>query len=351
MNGSRLLLLNTTAFVCAVVFLFYAGIALAQEAQEESVPLQTQEAQSDASLSYTTELIEDTFDGRIPGDFVVGPGKVELTLEPGMSRTVELLVTNRTGALRQFNFEVEDATGSYDLEKPVVLLGNDRGPYTLRDYFTFPNASIELEHNERARVPVTISIPADAEAGGKYGSVLVTTVTKDAQLDPNAGASAASAIVSRVGTLFFVTIPGEVYTEGELAGFATLPEGKVFTDGPINFQVLYENKGNIHVNPYGEIRITNLFNEEVGFIELDPWFVFPQSLRMREVSWDRELLIGRYTATLHLNRGYDDVIDTQEITFWVLPWKIVASVFVVLFLVFFALRFIGKNFEFKRKNT
>ena len=76
----------------------------------------------------------------------------------------------------------------------------------------------------------------------------------------------------------------------------------------------------------------------------------PKSLRAREISWNRELLIGKYTATAHINRGYDDVIDTKTITFWVFPWKVVVPVFIGLFVIFFLIRFFAKNFEFKRKS-
>jgi hypothetical protein len=336
----------TTASVCAVVILLgtLATFAFAQE-----TPAPTTTAETPTVAPYTIETLDEVPGTAPAGDFVVGPGKAELVVNPGESRTIELVVSNRTGETRFFNLEVEDAIGSYDIQNPVVLLGNDHSPYTLRDYISYPVPRFELAHNQRARVPVTVSIPANAEAGGKYGSVLVTTVSKNAELDPEEGASAASAIVSRLGTLFFITIPGDIQREGELQSFATLPEQKFFSDGPINFQLLFENKGNIHLSPYGELRIQNLFGEEVGFVEIDPWFALPKSLRSREISWNRELLIGRYTATVNINRGYDDIFDTKTITFWVLPWKIIVPIFVGLFLVFFVLRFFAKNFEFKRK--
>jgi len=335
----------TTVLVCTVVILFFFGItdAFAQE----NVATATNPIL--ASEVYVTEMLEDAPGAAPAGDFVVGPGKAELVINPGESRTIELVVSNRTGETRIFNLEVEDAVGSYDIQSPVVLLGDDRSPYTLRDYISFASPSFELAHNQRVRIPVTVSIPPDAEAGGRYGSVLVTTVSKKAEQNPDDGASASSAIVSRLGTLFFITVPGDIQKEGELQSFATVPDRKFFTDGPINFQLLFENKGNIHLNPYGEIRIENLFGEEVGFVELDPWFALPKSLRSREVSWNRELLVGRYIATANVNRGYDDEIDTMTITFWVLPWKIVLSLFAGLFVVFFILRFVAKNFEFKRK--
>ncbi len=324
----------------------YTPFVYAQNNSEIRIPLGEDTVLHDKG--YTTELVSSPSD-KVIGDFVVGPGKSELTVAPGTSKTVEITLTNRTGELRQFNLEVEDATGSNDPATPVVLLGADRGPYTLKDYVKVSTTTIILKQNERARIPVTISVPADAEPGGRYGSVLVTTVSKDAVRGETGGAAPSSAVISRVGTLFFLTIPGDTKVDGELQSFKTIGQKIFFTHSPINFQILFENKGDLHLNPYGEVRITNLFDEEVDFIELDPWFALPKSLRAREVAWSRELLVGKYTATAHINRGYNDIIDTQSVTFYVLPWKIVASVFGGIFVFVVLMRFITKNFEFKRK--
>lgn len=287
--------------------------------------------------------------GGVIGDFVVGPGKVDVTVKPGESKTVEMTVTNRTGERRIFNLTVEDAEGSTNLETPIVLLGADKGPYSLKDYITFDAPSFELDHNQRARVPVTISVPQNASPGGLYGSVLVNTVAVEAEPGDTAGTVPQSAIIARIGTLFFVTVPGAVERDGELKDFATVPEKHFFQSGPIPFGILFENQGSIHLAPYGELRVTNMLGEEVGFVQLEPWFVLPQSERLREVSWDRELLFGRYTATVQINRSYDDIVDTLSFSFWVLPWKLVLGAFATLFIVFFIIRAFFRNFEFKRK--
>jgi hypothetical protein len=285
----------------------------------------------------------------VVGDFVVGPGKVDLTIEPGQLRTIQMTVTNRTGELRRFNIETEDAEGTDDIQQPIRLLGDDRGPYSIKDYLSFPHASFELAHNQRAIIPVTISIPEDAEPGGLYGSVLVNTISVEAEPGDTLGTVPQSAIIARIGTLFFVTVPGDVLHEGALLNFSTVPEQSYFQSGPIHFGILFENTGVIHLAPYGELRITNLLGEEVGWVELDPWFILPNSLRLREVTWDREWLFGRYTATVNINRSYDDVIDTMEYTFWVLPWKVIAVVFSVLFIIIFLFRAFFRKFEFRRK--
>lgn len=276
-------------------------------------------------------------------DFVVGPGKIEMTIEPGQSKTAEIRVSNRLGTPHTFRVEIEDFTGSRNPQETVLLLGNERGPYTLKDYISVPEMTFTLESGQRAVIPVTVSIPTDAEAGGKYGSVLISTLA-----DRTTGENSGAAVVSRIGTLFFVTVPGEERREGELREFSAT-EGAYADHGPIHFRLLYENKGSMHLNPYGEIRVRNILGKEVGAVYLEPWFALPDSLRLREVTWDSPFLFGKYTATASINRGYDNVIDTLEYSFWVIPWKIVLAFFAIVVIFVLIVRFAFTRFEIRRK--
>ncbi len=281
------------------------------------------------------------------GDFVVGPGKIEIEAKPGETVMAEISVANRISDGRTFQLMVEDIEGSSDASQSVRLLGEAKGPYTLKDYISFPQDTFSLDLGERARIPVAITVPKNASPGGLYGSVLVSTIQENT--DQPAG-STRSPIIARIGTLFFVTVPGEVTRSGETKELGLKNDQFWFERGPIDFSILFENTGSVHLNPYGELRITNLFGEEVGFVELDPWFSLPKSLRSREITWDREFLFGRYIATVHINRGYDDIVDSRTVTFWVLPWKIVTSIFLVVFIIVFSLRLFFRTFEFKRKS-
>jgi len=341
----------TLTFFAASVFLFLGLNTVSAQNTANNATTTPENTISDDEIevpAYTTEFISGD---EVVGDFVLGPGKTELSLEPGQAALVELIVTNRTGRTRTFNLEVEDIIGSANPNKAVVLLGDDRGPYSLRDYIQLSATAVELEHTERARIPVVVAIPEDAEPGGLYGSVLVNTVAIEGEVGNTSGTAPQSAVITRVGSLFFVTVSGESNKVGKLVDFGTVPEKKWFSNGPIKFQLLFENDGTVHLNPYGEIRITNLFGDEVGFIELEPWYALPGSLRLREVEWDRGLLFGKYTATANINRGYEDVIDTMEYSFWVLPWKILLGVFVAVFIVLFLIRAFFRTFEFKRKGN
>ncbi len=276
-------------------------------------------------------------------DFVVGPGKIEIEIAAGESKTTAITVSNRTGGKRVFHLEVEDFTGSRNPNEAIVLLGDDRGPYSLKDFLKFESSTFELENGQKATIPVTVNVPTDVDPGGHYGSVLVSTTEREATSPQSA------AIVSRLGVLFFVKVPGPVNEEGRLSGFSTVEGQKFYGSGPIGMRLLYENNGSVYVNPYGEIRIKNILGQEVGFVEVDPWFSLPQSVRLREISWNRPFLFGRYTAVASINRGYGDIVDTMQISFWVIPWKIALGVLATVFVLILALRFVVTRFEIKKK--
>lgn len=280
------------------------------------------------------------------GDFVVGPGRAEIEVVPGETVTQEISVTNRISETREFRLEVEDITGSKDGSSAVSLTGSERGPYSIRDYISFPEDSFVLELGERARIPVTISVPPDAEPGGYYGSVLVSTTRLGSSPE---GAAPRSPIIARVGSLMFLKVKGETKVEGKTIDLTLVNDKWWYEKGPIEMGILYENTGSVHVNPYGELSITNMFGEQVGYVELEPWFVLPNSLRVREITWDREFLLGRYTVKAQVNRGYEDIVDEVSVTFWVMPWKIVGGVFFVLFIIIFSIKAFFRTFEFKRK--
>ena len=294
-------------------------------------------------LWYESEMISGNIE---VGDFVVGPGRTEIELNPGQTIIQEITVTNRISDTRTFRLEVEDISGSADGSSVVSLLGDEIGPYSILDYIHFPEDTFVLELGERARIPVTITVPPDAEPGGYYGSVLVSTIETG---DSTNKSAARSPIIARIGSLFFLTVRGEAVIEGEVLEMSLINGSWWYEKGPIELGIVYENTGSMHVNPYGELAISNMFGEEVGFVELDPWFVLPTSLRVKEVTWDREFLLGRYTAKAKINRGYDDIVDEVTVSFWVLPWKIVGGVFLVLFIVIFSLRAFFRTFEFTRK--
>lgn len=292
--------------------------------------------------------IEDLTAIPIENDFVLGPGKIELLVNSGDEYIRELLITNRLGRTMNFKIEIEDFKGSRNPQEVTILLGQERGPYSLKDYLKPEITEFVLAHGQRMILPIKISIPIDAEPGGLYGTVLVSAYSsltpEEIEKEKTKGQIS---IISRLGTLFFIKVKGEVVENGFLKDFKT--DKKFYGKGPISFELFFENNGNVHLTPYGIIEIYNLLGKKIEEIKLDPWFVLPDSLRMREMKWNKNFLFGRYTALASVNRGYQDIIDQKSIEFWVIPWKILLVGLIGLFLIIWFFVWIVKHFEIKRK--
>jgi len=305
--------------------------------------------QANYSLAYDLQTLENT---PVNGDFVLGPGKVDLVLDPGEKATQQIMVTNRLGRDENFKIELEDFSGSNDIDQTVKLFGEAKGPYSMKDYIKPEITEFSLKHGERMIIPLEITIPEDSEAGGLYASVLVSTVPSDEDAKLNEGQTR---LISRLGTLFFVRVAGDVNESGTLQEFKITPSPKgLYEEGPIPFEVIFKNEGNVHLIPSGKIEIKNLLDKKVGEVTIDKYFAMPDSLRSRIVNWESGFLFGRYTATLTLDKNYQQKSsesDQMEVSFWVIPWKIILVAVVAIIIVFRLIRFVlGKfKFEIKRK--
>ena len=294
-------------------------------------------------------IIQDIPETRIEDDFVLGPGKIEAFLEPGEKIQKELLITNRIGMEMEFKVVVEDFKGSQNPKEPAVLLGDEKGPFSLKNYLKPELSEFTLQHGERMVLPVEISIPENAEPGGLYGSVLILSNPPREELKAEKEKAMGQVkIVSRIGALLFIRVAGDVDESGFLEDFKS--GKKYYEKGPINFEILFENDGSVHLNPYGKIEIVNLLGKKIDEIEITPFFVMPDSRRMDEVRWNSNFLFGKYKALITLNRGYGEgIIDQKSVVFWVLPWKIILAALAVIFLVIFFIRWLFGKFEIKRK--
>lgn len=297
------------------------------------------------ALAYELQYLDNT---PVEDDFVLGPGKTDLVLDPGQRTTQQIAVTNRTGSDKTFKLEVEDFSGSYEADQTVVLFGDAKGPYSLKDYVKPEITEFSLKHGERILIPVEINIPEDSEAGGLYASVLVSTNVANDEKATNAGKTK---LITRLGTLFFVRVTGDVEESADLKGFkvSDTPYG-FYEKGPIPFEITLQNEGNIHLVPTGKIEIRNLLGKKVGEVTVDAFFSMPDAMRERIINWDSQSLLGMYTATLTLDMNYqlkENESQQMETAFWVIPWKILLGVFIILLIVWRLMRYILGKFQFE----
>lgn len=267
------------------------------------------------------------------GAFIIKPAKAELTLFPGESKTVILTLQNGTPSPLLVDVTFEDiaaSTQTSSVDDPIKLLGADKGIYSLKDMLSSPKRNFDLLSGSELQVPVTITAPKDALPGGRYGSAVFSFAPNQ----KNTGSPATVAIKSRLAAALYVRVGGSVKEEGSIVAFGLFNNDKTVplpsAEKPLRFQMSYENKGDVHLDPYGQLSVRGMLSEHTAVI--DPWVVLPGATRMREIDVLDELSPGYYTARLDLNRGYQDIIDTKEVTFYVLPSGKETFVGVIIFL-------------------
>lgn len=299
--------------------------------------------------TYAFEKIKNP-DMIIGNDFIVEPGKTEIFINPGETTVKNIVITNRIGKTFKFRLSTEDMTGTSDPLSPIKLLGDEKGPYSLKNYITPEITEFSLEQGEKISIPVTVSIPLDAEPRGFYGALIVSNdpeVTESENLKDTEGKTK---IVSRIGSLFLLRINGEGKESGRLEDFKILGPSKTFYENrPSGFEILFKNDGNVHLVPHGIITIKNILGKNVGEIPVDAYFSLPDSIRYREVLWTEGSGLGRYTANLSLYKGYGNENVNAAISFWIIPWKILIVVFLGLIILISLVYYVLTRFELKKK--
>lgn len=283
-------------------------------------------------------------------DFVVEPGKTEIFINPGETVTKSITITSRINKTVKFKLTTEDMVGTNDSQSPIKLLGDERGPYSIKDLIKPEITEFSLDLGEKIIIPVTVSVPIDAEPRGYYGALIVSNepeVLGDSQSTQTEGKAR---LISRIGSLFLLRINGEGKEAGYLNNFKVIGPSKSFYEKrPSGFEISFNNTGNVHLVPHGIITIKNILGKEVGSIPVDAYFSLPDSIRYREVLWQAGRGLGRYTANLSLYPGFGNDNQNMSLAFWIIPWKILIATFVGLLLIISFIYYILTRFELKKK--
>jgi len=231
----------------------------------------------------------------------LSPAKLEVEMAPGESRQENFTIANETETTLNFAVGLQDldfTAGQLTLVEPQI----DPSPFSLVPYLTPGLRTFRLEPGQKMITPLTISLPVNASPGSLHASVSFTA--------SKAGATGSS-VASRLGGLVLVRVLGEAIPDGELVSFSRAPTEELI------FNLTFENYGNVYLNPYGLIELTNLKTDQTVTIEIDPWFVLPATTRTRQIEWSRSagLTPGNYQAKIKLNRGYGSIIDEEVVEF------------------------------------
>ncbi|MDC1205669.1 LytR C-terminal domain-containing protein, partial [Candidatus Pacebacteria bacterium] len=274
----------------------------------------------------------------------VTPTLFEMSANPGQlwQSSIKVVNTNPydlTVYASVVNFAPQGETGQ---GKFVPVFEQMTEGATFAEWISFEAKPITIEREKSQLVPFIVEVPEDASPGGHFAAILIST--QPPKSDKNALAVRTAQVVT---SLFFVRVAGDVNESGSIRSFTTTDS---FHEAPeATFELRFENKGNVHLQPRGDIRIYNMWGKERGVIPINHQThfgnVLPASIRKFEFSWTGEQSItdiGRYKAVASLAYGLDGSKFTTSATyFWIVPVKsllitlgsLVALVFLVSWII------------------
>ena len=258
---------------------------------------------SSLSLSVTPPLFQLSIK---PGDVwqssirVVNPNDFAITVYPE--------VVN-------FSPEGEGGNGRF-----IPILHSDETKLTLAEWIDISEGTYVLEPGRSQDISFIVDVPKDAAPGGHFAAILISTEPPKTTNEPLALATSQT-----VTSLFFVRIEGDVIEKGDIREFSVLSRSLEAPEA--EFSLRFENKGNVHIQPRGNIRIKNMWGKERGVIPInnDSHFgnVLPGSIRDFRFTWEGERSladIGRYEAEVALAYGQDESQSAVAVThFWIIP--------------------------------
>lgn len=256
----------------------------------------------------------------------VTPPLYQLTIGPGESWTTTLKIVNSNAYDVAFYAQVLDmqASGENGTSKFIPVIQQAPDPATksfaLAHWIQISSAPIPVPAGGSVDVPFTVTVPQNAEPGGHYGAILVGT--QPANLNAT---GTLLKISSYVSSLLFVKIKGDVTESGRIREFLTAQQ--LYQTPKADFLLRFENTGNVHLHPEGEITIYNMWGKQRGDLPInqdtDFGNVLPDSVRRFQFSWegDRDPFdIGLYSAVVTLAYGEDGKHNVTGTTyFWVVP--------------------------------
>lgn len=282
---------------------------------------------------------EDARAGRL--SMTLSPPLFQVALAPGDEWSSTINLTNANpyeltvyASVQNFSPKGEGG-GAFFYPSREMRSGGNR---ELASWMTLGEGPHVILPGESARIPFTVRVPKDAEPGGHYAAVLVGTQPGDSS------GGAGMAVGSFLSSLFLVRIAGDVIEEGKIRDFFA---ERTFSDSQeATFHLRFENTGNVHIVPQGDIAIYNMFGKRRGQILINDANTFgnvlPESVRKFTFAWEGEknfFDIGRYSAVATLIYGTESRKTEYRTTyFYVIPWIPLGSILGFLAIFAFIIR-------------
>lgn len=262
------------------------------------------------------------------------PPRLELTVKPGKTVTQTIKIRNESPDERVINTTTKDIIVTDDKGTPIIVedptLSNR---WAASSWLSISPSQFKLKPGETKMLTVIVMAPDDALPGGHY-AMINHSPTGQTMLSQTG-----SAINVNVGTLLYITVPGDIHEEARVDQF-NFP---FFSEtGPINFKTIITNLSDIHISPLGSVSITNWLGQRTNLM-LDNANIFPGTHREFNSTLSKRWLFGRYQAQLSATYGTSGQALLATGYFWVIPVRLIVLVILTIVIAIALFYLIGKK--------
>ncbi len=300
------------------------------------------------------------FGAQVVHAFTVSPVIFDKTVDPGSNTQGVVHIVNDTNAPQTYYVTVQNFVPQGEEGQQTFLPSTDT--VGLVSWIGLDRKVVSLKSGEGDDFRWSLNIPTKAEPGGHYAAIFFSTIPQNGTHASNVGVGA------KTGVLFLVNVNGNIIERASVASFKVLKGGtpsqamraNVIDHLPAFFELRIHNEGSVHFIPKGVITITNIFGNKLTDIGVDPAGsrVLPNSIRKVRSTWGGVMpagngffaklraewagfAFGRYTATVHATYGTSHAPLTAQVSFWVIPWRLL--IIGLLALILFILLVKGYN--------
>lgn len=208
--------------------------------------------------------------------------------------------------------------------------------YSLSSWVSFENKNLQLQPNETKSVKIFIDKDRITK-GGHYASILAEVTQPENQKNVNVKAVLSSLLFVRAST-------GKEIEDGSVSTFTPLQDGFEY---PNMYVLRFENKGNVHVVPFGLLKVLDSGGNQIGkgILNEGSLDALPESIRRYDIkvqTSQKVLLPGFYTATLSIHYGKTNKKLETQIKFFTYgsfnPVKILLGALIIAILIIYLRR-------------
>lgn len=260
----------------------------------------------------------------------INPFLIESALDHGQSEERSITLQNTTQGPLAISISINDFTVDKNSNTPKFLESSELADpkFSISEWISITKQpKYELLPGETTELILKLTPPDSAEPGTHYGGLLITTESA-----PLTGTN--TIVEHKVGVIIIAEL-GRASQQGSITSLIASNE-KNDSGNQVRFLLNFNNFGNTHLKPKGEIFIYNIFGKQVGnlYINRDAQIVLPQTEKRFDAIWQPSFNFGWYRAEAILYFGNPKIEARAETSVWLFdPISATLSIAVLALLI------------------